>query len=236
MSIQSYPRTIVQNTGNGELTQNGLCLMIYNSTTNKYEAATASTFGGGGGGGDATAANQTTQITEAQTTNGYLVSPNLVSVGNLLESNNAVSVANLLESASSVSVANLLETTGGTSVADVCEVIDTKTTKIQKYSQWNTLTSIVYYNASSTNTFTFPAPAVKIVFNSANVEVTGLTDDLGNNVLSDYFIASGATLLANTGSEIISNGNSANDLFKDITVVGAAHFTVYCLITPYVTP
>jgi hypothetical protein len=72
MSIGSYPRVTVQGTGKANNTQNGLGLMLFNSTTQQYEAATAATFAGGGGGGDATAANQATQITEAQTTNSYL--------------------------------------------------------------------------------------------------------------------------------------------------------------------
>jgi len=72
MALGSYPRVTVQGTGNTNNPQNGYGLMVFNSTTGKYEAATTSTFGGGGGGGDATAANQATQITEAQTTNNYL--------------------------------------------------------------------------------------------------------------------------------------------------------------------
>jgi hypothetical protein len=71
MSIGSYPRVTVQGTGNANNIQNGLGLMLFNSTTGKYEAATSSTFGGGGG-GDATAANQATQISEAQNTNSFL--------------------------------------------------------------------------------------------------------------------------------------------------------------------
>jgi hypothetical protein len=63
MAISSYPRTIK----NGQIAPNGsansgIGLMLYNSSTGLYEAATPSTFGGVGAGG-ATAANQTTQIT-----------------------------------------------------------------------------------------------------------------------------------------------------------------------------
>jgi hypothetical protein len=73
MAIGSYPRVTVQGTGAANNIQNGLGLMVLNPSTGKYEAATASTFGGGGGGGgDATAANQTTQIGEATTTNSKL--------------------------------------------------------------------------------------------------------------------------------------------------------------------
>jgi lipopolysaccharide export LptBFGC system permease protein LptF len=72
MAIGSYPRVTVQGTGATNNIQNGLGLMVLNPSTGKYEAATAATFAGGGGGGDATAANQTTQINEAQTSNNYL--------------------------------------------------------------------------------------------------------------------------------------------------------------------
>lgn len=69
MSIGSYPRVTVQGTGAANNIQNGLGLMLLNPSTGQYEAATASTFAGGGGGGDATAANQSIQISEAQTSN-----------------------------------------------------------------------------------------------------------------------------------------------------------------------
>ena len=68
MPISSYPRVTVQGTGTAQNTQNGSALMVVNPSTGKYEAATAATFGGGGG-GDATAANQTTQISLATTLN-----------------------------------------------------------------------------------------------------------------------------------------------------------------------
>lgn len=77
MPVSSYPRVTVQGTGAAQNPQNGQALMILNPSTGKYEAATSSTFaGGGGGGGDATAANQTTQINEAQSTNTKLDTAN----------------------------------------------------------------------------------------------------------------------------------------------------------------
>ena len=69
--------------------------MLLNPSTGKYESATASTFNAGGGGGDATAANQATQISEAQTTNSYL-----------FESTSGYSAAELLGF-----IANLITTT-----------------------------------------------------------------------------------------------------------------------------
>ena len=72
MPVSSYPRVTVQGTGTAQNTQNGQALMLVNPSTGQYEAATAATFGGGGGGGDATASNQSIQISEAQSTNTYL--------------------------------------------------------------------------------------------------------------------------------------------------------------------
>jgi hypothetical protein len=73
MAISAYPRTAIQGTPGAGNISNGLSLMLINPSTGNYEPATANTFsGGGGGGGDATAANQSTQIAEAQTTNQYL--------------------------------------------------------------------------------------------------------------------------------------------------------------------
>jgi len=71
MAISSYPRTIK----NGQIASNGNAnsgtgLMLWDSATNTYIAATPSTFAGAAGG--ATAANQATQITEAQTGNSSL--------------------------------------------------------------------------------------------------------------------------------------------------------------------
>lgn len=130
MAIGSYPRVTVQGTGATNNIQNGLGLMVLNPSTGKYEAATAATFAGGGG-GDATAANQSTQITEAQLTNDNLVDSGTgISIGfnaelisnrlynsvigesiaQLLFNNNAnTSIANLLyDNTSSRSVAALL--------------------------------------------------------------------------------------------------------------------------------
>lgn len=78
MAISAYPRTAVQgSTANGN-PQNGLSLMLLNSTTGQYEAATSETFAGGGGsgGGDATAANQNIQINKAGNTNTLLTTIN----------------------------------------------------------------------------------------------------------------------------------------------------------------
>lgn len=64
MAISSYPRTIQvgQNAINGN-SNSGTGLMLFDSTTNKYIAATPQTFSGGAGG--ATSANQDLQISVA---------------------------------------------------------------------------------------------------------------------------------------------------------------------------
>ncbi len=76
MAISAYPRVAVQGTTAANNPPNGQSLMLFNGTTQQYEPATAATFGGGGGGGDATAANQSTQIIEAQTGNNLLTTLN----------------------------------------------------------------------------------------------------------------------------------------------------------------
>lgn len=74
MAISSYPRTIK----NGQIAPNGsensgIGLMLYNSITGLYEAATPATFGGVGAGG-ATAANQVAQQNDLQlSTNGGIL-------------------------------------------------------------------------------------------------------------------------------------------------------------------
>ena len=138
MAIASYPRTAIQGTPATNNKQNGLSLMVLNPSTGQYEAATAATFaGGGGGGGDATAANQSQQIAEAQVTNQYLFDVGAgLSAAQLLEtirnntySNDASrSVAQLLFSTgSSQSVANMLESIQSilTSMTDILTDIRT---------------------------------------------------------------------------------------------------------------
>lgn len=71
MAISSYPRTIK----NGQIASNGDAnsgtgLMLWDSATNTYIAATPSTFAGGGG--SATAANQTSQIALETTLNSIV--------------------------------------------------------------------------------------------------------------------------------------------------------------------
>jgi hypothetical protein len=106
MPISSYPRVTVQGTSNAQNAQNGSSLMIFNPSTNKYEAVTAATLGGG----DATAANQTLQIGEAQGANTYLsnIEINTIDSANSLKFNGS-SAAEYLSNI--LSVMNTLVTT-----------------------------------------------------------------------------------------------------------------------------
>jgi hypothetical protein len=105
MAISAYPRVAVQGTTAANNPPNGQSLMLFNSTTQQYEPATAATFsGGGGGGGDATAANQSTQITEAQSTN-TLISETIL---NQAAQINEAQISNNYLNEGGVSVASLL--------------------------------------------------------------------------------------------------------------------------------
>jgi hypothetical protein len=73
MAISAYPRTAVQGSTAASNPQNGLSLMLVNSSTGKYEPATSSTFSGGTGG--ATSDNQDIQIQAAELTNSRLIEP-----------------------------------------------------------------------------------------------------------------------------------------------------------------
>lgn len=98
MAISAYPRTAVQNSKSNTNKPNGLSLMIVDPVTGEYTPATAATFAGGGGDA-ATAANQDTQILEAQTANGYL--------SNIQDSNSIIG-NRLVNPSSNESVAQLL--------------------------------------------------------------------------------------------------------------------------------
>ncbi|MFZ4799627.1 MAG: hypothetical protein ACOYMA_19185 [Bacteroidia bacterium] len=100
MAISSYPRTIK----NGQIATNGDAnsgtgLMLWDSATNTYIAATPSTFSSGGG--DATAANQATQISEATLSNEYL---------QFIDNNSADIVTNTSTSSQSTNSGILIDT------------------------------------------------------------------------------------------------------------------------------
>jgi hypothetical protein len=219
--------------------------MLLNPSTNKYEPATASTFSGGGGGGDATAANQTTQIAEAQTTNQNLIDSgsgyNVAELSefirqNTFEFNSGQTLASLLyDTTATKSVANLLyDASKGFSVAELLVGINDRIISINSFTNWNRFSSKIYHNGSGTTTFTLNS-AVRIVFHDS-VVVNDLLDDNNTSVASTYFEAepTGADYTTEANGEIISIGNNSSDRFKEIEVVGKCTFTAYYLITPYV--
>lgn len=216
MPVSSYPRTAVQGSTNANNPQNGVGLMLYNNSTQQYEAATASTFSGGGGGGDATAANQATQITEAQTTNLGLGDISFFTQGtkdNLFDSDVGLSNAELTKQ-----------------VRDELTSANTKLESIREYSLYNSLYSRIFQDHEGGNVINLNG-AVKIVFNQ-NTDVEELFDMNGSNVTTNYLSSTQATKVVHVGSEIICNYTGPNDLFDDITLGAAGVFTAYYLFYP----
>jgi len=181
MAIGAYPRTTVQGTGNAQNTQSGYGLMIFNATTQKYEAATAATFAAGGG-GDATAANQTTQINEAQTANSYLTS---------IESNTLSTAMNTsLGSTSANQTTQITEAqTSNTKLTDLLAYI-----KVQDYSK------------SQACTGTFVA-----LENTSCVKVTLIAQSTNTENI-EYDIDSGNSLFLEPGYSVVINVTNPNKI------------------------
>lgn len=181
MAVSAYPRTAVQGTGKDQNTQSGLSLMIYNTITGKYEAATASTFSGGGG-GDATAANQVTQINEAQTANAYLTS---------IESYTLSTAQNTsLSSTASNQITQITEAqTANTKLTDLLSYI-----KVQDYSksQGCTSTFVALENTSCVK--------VTLIAQSTN------TEDI------EYDIDGGNSLFLEAGYSVVINVTNPNKI------------------------
>jgi hypothetical protein len=117
MSIASYPRTIQ----NGQIASNGNAnsgtgLMLWDSETNTYIAATPSTFAGISGG--ATAANQTTQIGYESTiaTNTTTIATNGATAANQTSLNGLVATA----TGQTTQTAALNAQTNGGVLSDTC--------------------------------------------------------------------------------------------------------------------
>lgn len=180
MAIGAYPRTQVQGTGNGQNPQNGLSLMLLNPSNNKYEAATSTTFGGGGG--DATAANQTTQINEAQTANSYLTS---------IESNTLSTAMNtsLLSTAANQTTQITEAQTSNTKLTDLLAYI-----KVQDYSK------------SQACTGTFVA-----LENTSCVKVTLIAQSTNTENI-EYDIDSGNSLFLEPGYSVVINVTNPNKI------------------------
>lgn len=181
MAIGSYPRFAVQGTGNGQNTQNGLALMLYNSISQQYEAATSATFSGGGG-GDATAANQTTQINEAQTANSYLTS---------IESYTLSTAQNTSLSATSANQTTQITEaqTSNTKLTDLLSYI-----KVQDYSKTQACTGTF---VALENT---PCVKVTLIAQSTN------TEDI------EYDIDSGNSLFLEPGYSVVINVTNPNKI------------------------
>lgn len=181
MAIGAYPRTQVQGTGNGQNPQNGLSLMLYNASTQQYEAATSSTFAGGGG-GDATAANQTTQITEAQTANSYLTSIDTYSQAIATNTSGSATAANQGTQITEAQTAN-------TTLTGLLNYI-----KIQDISKNQSCTTsfVALENTSSTK--------VTLIAQTTNTE----------NI--EYDINGGSSLFLEPGYSVIINTTNPNNI------------------------
>jgi len=210
MPIQNYPRFLTKASKTAQQSQTGLPIVGTDGTSGDFNALKVNTDGSinvaGGGGGDATASNQVSQINLATTGNGTLTS---------IRTNTNPS------------------TTGGYIMSDLLQ-------KMQKYSQWNTFASVNFNCGSGGNIFNlvkFSGQfAVRIVFHSDNVTINSIMNRLSTDVTSDYFEYTTGNAIANRNSEIISIGNSADDLFSSIDINNACHFTAYYLINPNINP
>lgn len=181
MPVSSYPRVTVQGTGTPNNPQNGQALMIVNPITGKYEAATAATFAGGGG-GDATAANQTTQINEAQTANSYLSS---------IESNTFSTSQNTsLGSTAANQTTQITEAqTANSKLTDLLAYI-----KVQDFSKQQACTA------------TFVA-----LENTACVKVTLIAQSTNTEAI-EYDIDSGNSLFLEAGYSVVINVTNSNKI------------------------
>ena len=210
MPIQNYPRFLTKASKTAQQLQSGLPIVGSDGVTGDFNALKVNTDGSinvaGGGGGDATASNQVTQINLATTGNSRLTS---------IQTNTGAS------------------TTGGFILSNLLQ-------KVQKYSQWNTFASVNFNCGAGGNIFSLVKfsgqHAVRIVFHSDNVTINAINNRLSTDVTSDYFDYTTANAIANRNTEIISIGNTTDDLFSTIDINNACHFTAYYLINPYINP
>lgn len=171
MAISSYPRTIQ----NGQIATNGNAnagtgLMLWDSATNTYIAATPSTFSGGGGG--ATAANQATQIAIENTLSTKALQTSQAAAL-AAETNGGV----LTDNCYNITLATGANNLTGTS----CKYVTLINASTNAKMQFNTSTSPNFINLEA-------GYSVRInVTNAGNVSVKQTTGE--NNVL-DYIITS----------------------------------------------
>lgn len=226
MPIQNYPRFLTKASKTAQQLQTGLPIVGSDGTTADFNALKVNTDGsinvnaGGGGGVLATSSNQTTQITEAQTSNTKL---NLI-VGNTDASSNlGLITSNLLESSDINGIYK--------SVAEyLIPVFKNNTLNSSFTKSYNASTGSRTWNLSIGGLYPW-----KIVFLETGVEITDLRDTAGNVVLGDYFTFFTTNPIANIQQELIARLQSSNDYFSQIITNGNCHFVAYYSYQPYVT-
>jgi hypothetical protein len=211
MPIQNYPRFLTKASKTAQQLQSGLPIVGADGVSGDFNALKVNTDGSinvaGGGGGDATASNQVTQINLATTGNG--------------------------------SLGTIVTNTTGIATASNQSTIITRLGTLSINSKWQTLASKSFNASSGTHTWNLQAfgglYAVKLIFREAGIEITSLKDKTGTTVTSDYLETTGASIIVNAGTEVLSKGKSADDLFSELTTAGNCHFTAYYLTDPYIT-
>jgi hypothetical protein len=211
MPIQNYPRFLTKASKTAQQLQTGLPIVGADGVSGDFNALKVNTDGSinvaGGGGGDATASNQTTQISLATTGNG--------------------------------SLSTIVTNTTGIATASNQSTIITRLNTLTINSKWQTLCSKSFNAGSGTHTWNLQAfgglYAVKLIFREAGIEITSLKDKAGTTVTSDYLETTGASIIVNAGTEVLSKGKTGDDLFSEITTAGNCHFTAYYLTDPYIT-
>ena len=192
MPVSSYPRTAVQGSTNANNPQNGVGLMLYNNSTQQYEAATSATFGGGGG-GDATSANQSIQISEAQSTNTYLSDIQLNTTGVATSANQSTQITEA-QSANTYlgDVANYLyDANTSSSAASLLGLIQANTFE----SNANRSIAELLYSTSAGQTAASLLNDIKTTLGLINTELQAINTNLTNG---------------NQSTQITQGGNVAN--------------------------
>lgn len=214
MPIQNYPRFLTKASKTAQQTQSGLPIVGSDGTTTDFNALKVNTNGsidvnvGGLVTGLATEIKQDSQITLATTGNG--------------------------------SLSTIVTNTTGIATSSNQSTIITRLNTLSINSKWQTLCSKSFNASSGTHTWNLQAfgglYAVKLIFREAGIEITSLKDKVGTTITSDYLETTGASIIVNAGTEVLSKGKSADDLFSEITTAGNCHFTAYYLTEPYITP
>jgi hypothetical protein len=220
MAIGSYPRVTVQGTGATNNIQNGLGLMVLNPSTSKYEAATAATFAGGGGGGDATAANQTTQIGEATTTNTNLTE--IVTEIQTLNSTTATAANQTAQIGEATTTNNklneiiteiqILNSTTATAANQTTQITEAQTTNNNLYTNGQSAAEWIedvetWTKTTSNYLIAYGKPAAEYLNDIALtlLDVKNLLTDIKNNQTN----GSQRTVLQDSGGNLVSVTSNA---------------------------